>query len=89
VGEVLRFPCTTYPLTLLQAVSELESEQRYVIEHRWGVGRALLSDEELAARLDVGIEVVWRIHDAALQTLGFLWLTEYLLPVYLGRGEAA
>lgn len=89
MGDIVRFPFRMVQLTLLQALSELEPEQQYVVRHRWGIGRALLSDEEIAERLDADIEVVWRIHDAALQTLGFLWLTEDLLPAYVQKDVEA
>lgn len=75
--------------TLSQAILELEQNERFVITRRWAIGHQLQSDEEIADELGVDLQIVWDLHDQGLQTLGFLWLTETLLPAYLDRAEAA
>jgi DNA-directed RNA polymerase sigma subunit (sigma70/sigma32) len=76
-------------LTLAHAISELEPDERFVITRRWAIGHQLQSHEEIADELGVDLQRVWDLHDQGLQTLGFLWLTENLLPAYLARAEAA
>lgn len=75
--------------SLAQAVSELERYEQEVVRRRWGLARELQSDEAIADALGVDVETVWDLHDRALQTLGFLWLTETLLPSFGRDAEAA
>ena len=89
MGNLVPFPASHGPMTLMRAVSELEVEEQEVVRRRWGLGRPLQSDEEVAEQLGLDVEVVWDLHDRALNTLGFLWLTESLLPAFLPGSEAA
>lgn len=90
MGEVLRFPGGSRgPITLAQVVSELERDEQEVVRRRWGLARELQSDDAIAESLGVDVEVVWGLHDHALQTIGFLWLTETLLPTHWWDTEVA
>ena len=73
-------------LDLAGALDELDDEQRVVIEARWGLsGEEPLTDEEVAERFNWEIDWVWRRYDEGLQMLGYVWLTETLLPPGLER----
>ena len=73
---------------LAAALDELDDDQRHVIEARWGLsGEEMLTDEEVAEQCDWEVEWVWHFYDQGMQMLGYLWLTETLLP--LGLEQAA
>jgi DNA-directed RNA polymerase sigma subunit (sigma70/sigma32) len=76
------------PLDLKAALDELDDDQRNVIRARWGLDGEPLQDDEIAEKFDLDIEWVWEMQDKGLQMLGYLWLTETLLP-YAAALEAA
>jgi DNA-directed RNA polymerase sigma subunit (sigma70/sigma32) len=88
VSSVVAFPYRPHNLDLTAALAELEGDERKVIEARWGIGCELMTDDEVAEKYDWDIEWVWELHDKALQTLGFLFLTMTLLPSALLRDVA-
>ena len=88
MSNVAAFPYRPHTLDLTSALAELEEEERKVIEARWGIGCALMTDEEVAEKYDLEIEWVWELHDKGLQTIGFLFLTVDTAPAAL-LGEVA
>jgi DNA-directed RNA polymerase sigma subunit (sigma70/sigma32) len=77
---------TVLALDLPHALDELEPEQRKVIEARWGLeGQEPLSDDEVAEKFNWDIEWVWDRYDKGMQMLGYLWLTETLMPQIVGE----
>ena len=89
MARVVSLRSRTVPtLDLATALDELDNEQRIVIDARWGLsGEEPLTDEEVAERFGWEVNWVWHLYDHALQTFGYLWLTEVLPP--LGLEEAA
>jgi DNA-directed RNA polymerase sigma subunit (sigma70/sigma32) len=76
------------PLDLYTALAELDDDQRTVIRSRWGLDGEPLNDDEVAEKFGWDVEWVWELHDKGLQTLGFLLLTETLVP-HAAASEAA
>jgi len=89
MSNLIPLPDHHRTLDLRQALNELEDDQRAVLVARWGIhGGEPLSDDEVAEKFGWDdIEWVWALHDKALQTLGYLWLTESGFP--LSATEAA
>ena len=79
---------TAKKFDLSAALDELDDNQRCVVEARWGLsGEEPLTDEEVAEQFDWEVDWVWHLYNQGLQMLGYLWLTETLLP--LGLEQAA
>ena len=76
-------------ITLVEALDALSTDEQDVLRYQWGLGRRVLSDDETAEELGHDVEVVWHLQDRALQTLGYLWLTETLLPAFGSIAETA
>lgn len=61
---------------VLRAIGDLPEPDRSVLRLRYGIGGTWLGEDAVAARLGMTVRELWQAESAALETIGFLLLTE-------------